>query len=148
MKMTAVLLLLASALLTGCAQNEYGVPIYKRPDSANMKPGTPWSKVKGVGQAKKRAVLPDGKYEGAETWVFEWDLPGDDVNNSMFTTVAVKDGVIVAVDEQTANKWQKDPKLYQAAKLDTQKENEFMRENPFLRWRVAWRRLTGQTTIW
>jgi hypothetical protein len=33
-----------------------------------------------------------------------WDLPNDEVNNKMFTSVVVKDGVILGWHEETADK--------------------------------------------
>lgn len=68
-------------------------------------------------------MLTKGELKGAEAWLFEWDLPNDEMNNKMFTWVVVKDGVILAYAEESADKWSKDPQLHKAARVQSAFEN-------------------------
>jgi hypothetical protein len=115
--------LVAVVALVGCARNEYGIPLKKKPDLSAVQPGTPVNKVRGLKKPVKKEVLTKGDLKGAEAWLFEWDLPNDEVNNRMFTSVVVKDGVVLGWHEETANKWNKNSQLYKAARLDTALEN-------------------------
>ncbi len=119
----AAIVLVAAALLGGCARNEYGIPLKKKPDLSTVQPGTPVNKVRGLKKPVKKEVLAKGDLKGAEAWLFEWDLPNDEVNNRMFTSVVVKDGVVLGWHEETADKWNKNSQLYKAARLDTALEN-------------------------
>ncbi len=112
-----------AALLGGCARNEYGIPLKKKPDLSAVQPGTPVNKVRGLKKPVKKEVLTKGDLKGAEAWLFEWDLPNDEVNNRMFTSVVVKDGVVLGWYEETAEKWNKNSQLHKAARLDTALEN-------------------------
>jgi hypothetical protein len=119
----AAIVLVVAALLGGCARNEYGIPLKKKPDLSTVQPGTPVNKVRGLKKPVKKEVLTKGDLKGAEAWLFEWDLPNDEVNNRMFTSVVVKDGVVLGWHEETADKWNKNSQLYKAARLDTALEN-------------------------
>lgn len=112
------------ALIGGCAtKNDAGVTLHKKPDLSKVTPGTPVSKIASLKKPIKREVITKGKLKGAEAWLFEWDAPNDEVNNKMYTSVVVKDGVVVAYVEDTPDKWRKDPKLHEAAKLASSWEN-------------------------
>ncbi len=119
----AAIVLVAAALLGGCARNEYGIPLKKKPDLSAVQSGTPVNKVRGLKKPVKKEVLTKGDLKGAEAWLFEWDLPNDEVNNRMFTSVVVKDGVVLGWYEETADKWNKNSQLYKVARLDTALEN-------------------------
>ncbi len=112
-----------SLLVAACAKNEYGIPLKKKPDLSAVQPGTPISKVRGLKKPIKKEALTQGELNGAEAWLFEWNLPNDEVNNRMFTSVVVKDGVVLGWHEETPDKWTKSPELYKAARLDTALEN-------------------------
>jgi hypothetical protein len=106
--------------LGGCAtKNDAGIVLHKKPDLSKVTPGTPVKKVAGLKKPVKKEVLIKGDLKGAEAWLFEWDLPNDEVNNKMFTSVVVKDGVILGWHEETADKWSKNPQLHKAAKLNS-----------------------------
>ena len=106
--------------LAGCAtKNDAGITLYKKPDLSKVAPGTPLKKVAGLKKPIKKEALTKGDLKGAEAWLFEWDLPNDEVNNKMFTSVVVKDGVILGYAEESADKWSKNPKLHKAAKMDS-----------------------------
>jgi len=122
-KMRLIIATLAAMLLSGCARNEYGIPLKKKPDLSAVQPGTPISKVRGLKKPIKKEALTQGELKGAEAWLFEWNLPNDEVNNRMFTSVVVKDGVVLGWHEETPDKWTKNPELYKAARLDTALEN-------------------------
>lgn len=107
-------------LLIGCATtNDAGVRLYKKPDLSKVTLGTPINKVSSLKKPIKREVITRGELKGAEAWLFEWDTPNDEVNNKMFTSVIVKDSVVVGYVEDTPDKWRKDPKLHKAAKLQS-----------------------------
>lgn len=115
------LLCLISALLTsGCAtKNDAGVVLHKKPDLSKVTPGTPISKVAGLKKPIKREVITKGELKGAQAWLYEWDAPNDEVNNKMFTSVVVKDGVITGFYEETPDKWRKDPGMFKQAKMQS-----------------------------
>ena len=115
------LLCLISALLTsGCAtKNDAGVVLHKKPDLSKVTPWTPISKVAGLKKPIKREVITKGELKGAQAWLYEWDAPNDEVNNKMFTSVVVKDGIITGFYEETPDKWRKDPEMLKQAKLQS-----------------------------
>jgi len=120
-KAFAAFFLLAVA---GCATtNDAGVRLYKKPDLSKVVAGTPVKKVAGLKNPVKREIISKGDLKGAELWLYEWDAPNDEVNNRMFTSVVVKDGALVGFVEETVEKWQKDPKLHNAAVIDSKFEN-------------------------
>lgn len=97
--------------------------LYKKPDLTKVTPGTPVNKVGALKKPNKREVITKGELKGAEAWLYEWDAPNDEVNNKMFTSVVVKDGVVLGYAEDTPDKWRKDPKLHKAAKLQSSFED-------------------------
>jgi hypothetical protein len=118
------LLLLAAAGLAGCATtNDSGVVLHGKPDLSTVVPGTPIDKVAALKKPLRKEPITDGDRLGAETWTYEWDLPDDGVNNRMFTSVVVKDGVIVSFREETADKWKQDAQLHMVAKMDSALED-------------------------
>jgi major membrane immunogen (membrane-anchored lipoprotein) len=113
----AFLCLISALLLTGCAtKNDAGIVLHKKPDLTKVTPGTPVTKVASLKKPTKREVITKGELKGAEAWLYEWDAPDDEVNNKMFTSVVVKDGVVLGYVEDTTDKWRKDPALHKAAK--------------------------------
>jgi major membrane immunogen (membrane-anchored lipoprotein) len=120
----AFLCLISALLLTGCAtKNDAGVVLHKKPDLSKVTPGTPVSKVAGLKKPIKREVITKGELKGAQAWLYEWDAPDDEVNNKMFTSVVVKDGIITGFYEETPDKWRKDPEMLKQAKLQSAFEN-------------------------
>jgi hypothetical protein len=114
----AVLCLISALLLPGCAtKNDAGIVLHKKPDLTKVTPGTPVNKVASLKKPIKREVITKGELKGAEAWLYEWDAPNDEVNNKMFTSVVVKDGVILGYAEETPDKWRKNRKLHEAAKM-------------------------------
>jgi hypothetical protein len=116
-------MLLVALMPTSCAMNDVGIRLHKKPDLSAVTPGTPLNKVRGLSKPIKREVITKGELQGAEMRLYEWDLKDDDVNNRMFTSVVVKDGVILGWYEDTPAKWQKDPQLHKMAKLESAFEN-------------------------
>lgn len=117
-------ILLAALGLTGCTTtNDSGVVLHRKPDLSAVAPGTPIAKVAELQNPLKKEPILESDQSGAETWIYEWDLPDDGVNNRMFTSVVVKDGVIVSFREETADKWQQDAELHRAARLDSALED-------------------------
>ena len=115
---------LAAMLLGGCATtNDAGVRLYKKPDLSKLVPGTPVNKVSGLKKPIKKEAFTKGDLKGAEAWLYEWDLPNDEVNNKMFTSVVVKDGIILGYAEESADKWSKAPELHKAAKAQSALED-------------------------
>jgi hypothetical protein len=119
----AVTAALSCLLLVGCAAS--GPKLYKKPDLSAVTAGTPIKDVRALRKPVARQAVTKGKLKGAETWLYEWDLPNDEVNNKVFTAVVVKDGVILGWVEESADKWRKDPKLYKDAKMATATENYY-----------------------
>ena len=116
----AFLCLISALLLSGCAtKNDAGIILHKKPDLTKVTPGTPISKVAGLKKPIKREVITKGELKGAEAWLYEWDAPNDEVNNKMFTSVVVKDGIITGFYEETPDKWRKDPEMLKQAKLQS-----------------------------
>jgi hypothetical protein len=110
--------------LAGCATtNHAGVRLYKKPDLSKVTPETPIAKVPSLKKPIKREAITKGELKGSEALLYEWDSPNDDVNNRMFTTVVVRDGMIVGYSEETTDKWREDPKLHSAAKYASACEN-------------------------
>lgn len=118
------LILLAAAGLAGCATtNDSGVVLHTKPDLSTVVPGTPVDKVAALKKPLKKEPIVEGTDHGAELWIYEWDLPDDGVNNRMFTSVVVKNGLIVSFREETAEKWKQDSQLHMTAKLDSALED-------------------------
>jgi hypothetical protein len=110
--------------LGGCtATNDSGVTLHRKPDLSGVIPGTPIAQITGLKKPVKKEAMTDGEHQGAELWFYEWDLPDDGVNNRMFTSVVVDNGVIVSYREDTADKWKQDGKMHMAAKLDSALED-------------------------
>lgn len=142
--LAAVLCLLSTLALTGCAtKNDAGIVLHRKPDLTTVAPGTPVSKVASLKKPIKREVITKGELKGAEAWLYEWDAPGDEVNNKMFTSVVVKDGVILGYAEDTPDKWRKDPKLHEAAKLASSWEDIRGHMAQAARWQAAADALAG-----
>jgi len=119
-----LLIILAAAGLAGCATtNDSGVVLHTKPDLSTVAPGTPVDKVAALKKPLKKEPITDGVDHGAELWIYEWDLPDDGVNNRMFTSVVVKNGLIVSFREDTAEKWKQDSALHMTAKLDSALED-------------------------
>lgn len=119
-----LLVLLAAAGLAGCATtNDSGVVLHTKPDLSTVVPGTPVDKVAALKTPLRKEPITVGADHGAELWIYEWDLPDDGVNNRMFTSVVVKDGLVVSFREETADKWQQDKQLHLTAKLDSALED-------------------------
>ena len=123
--MSRLTLIVTTALgLVGCATtNDSGVVLHRKPDFSSVVPGTPIEKIADLKKPLRKEPIANGDSQGGEVWTYEWDLADDGVNNRMFTTVVVKDGVIVSIREETAEKWQQDPQLHMVAKLDSALED-------------------------
>jgi hypothetical protein len=123
--MLRLFLIPAAALaLAGCATtNDSGVPLHPKPDLSAIAPGTPVDTIAALKKPVHKEPVADSGLPGAEVWLFEWDLPDDEVNNRMFTSVLVKDGLFVSFSEETADKWRQDPQQHMAAKLDSALED-------------------------
>jgi hypothetical protein len=123
--MSRILFTLCAAIgLSGCTTtNDSGVVLHRKPELSAVAPGTPIAKVAELKNPLKKEPIIEGEQTGAETWIYEWDLPDDGVNNRMFTSVVVKDGVIVSFREETADKWKEDAQLHRVAKLDSALED-------------------------
>jgi hypothetical protein len=123
--MSRILLVLSAAAgLAGCTTtNDSGVVLLRKPDLSTVVPGTPIDKVASLKNPLKKEPIIAGDQTGAETWIYEWDLPDDGVNNRMFTSVVVKNGLIVSFREDTADKWEQDAQLHRDAKLDSALED-------------------------
>lgn len=123
-KRITLLCLLSALALTGCAaKNDAGIVLHKKPDLTRVTPGTPANKVASLKKPIKREVITKGDLKGAEAWLYEWDAPNDEVNNKMYTSVIVKDGVILGYAEDTPDKWSKNPELFKAAEIASSWEN-------------------------
>jgi hypothetical protein len=57
-------------------------------------------------------------------YVYEWDKPDDNIVNRMYTYVVVRDGLVAAVFEDPADKYEKDAKAAAYAFLDSEGERK------------------------
>lgn len=117
-------ILAAVLALTGCATtNDSGVRLLPKPDLSGVAPGTPVDQVAALRKPARKQAVTDGRFAGAETWIYEWDSPDDGVNNRMFTSVVVKDGVVLDHNEETPDKWRQSPQLHMTAKVESALED-------------------------
>ena len=119
-----LLIALGVVFAAGCtAVNNSGVALHRKPDLSGVIPGTSLRRVAGLGEPAKKEPLVSADPKGPEVWIYEWDLPDDGVNNKMFTSVVVKDGIILGYAEETPDKWTKNPVLYNEAVQASELEN-------------------------
>ena len=113
-------LLLGLLFLAGCA----GPKTLKKRDLSSVQAGEVAALSKTL--RKPTYILPvtKGRYQGAQMYVYEWDKPDDNIVNRMYTYVVVRDGLVAAVFEDPADKYEKDAKAAAYAFLDSEGERK------------------------
>jgi hypothetical protein len=115
-----VLLLLGMVVAAGCA----GPKTLKKRDLSSVQPGQVAALSKKL--SKPTYILPvtKGPYKGSQMYVYEWDKPGDNIVNRMYTYVVISNGLVTAVFEDPADKYEKDAKAAAYAFLDSEGERK------------------------
>ena len=106
--------------LGGCASPR----ILKKRDLSSVQIGQPVAAQKVL--RKPTYILPvaKGRDKGAQMYVYEWDKPGDEINNRMYTYVVVRDGRVVRIFEDPSDKYEKDALAASYAFMDSEGERQ------------------------
>jgi hypothetical protein len=107
-----------AAILCSCA----GTQAMKKPDLSKVAVDTPYIEAKALKNPRYIVDVTQGRWRGGKMLIFEWDLPGDDIHNRMYSYAVIKDGRVVSLYEDPADKYRKDPVAASQALLDTQAE--------------------------
>ena len=116
----ALLIVCASLAAAGCA----GPKTLKKRDLSSVQVGEVAALSKKLGKPTYILPVTKGRYQGAQMYVYEWDKPGDNIVNRMYTYVVVSDGLVAAVFEDPADKYEKDAKAAAYAFLDSEGERK------------------------
>ena len=75
---------------------------------------------------KPTYILPvaRGRYAGSQMFVYEWDKPGDEINNRMYSYVVVRDGRVAKIFEDPPDKYEKDALAAAYAHMDSEGERK------------------------
>ena len=112
--------LCATFAVTGCA----GPKTFKKRDLSSVQVGETAALSKKLSKPTYIVPVTKGRYQGAQMYVYEWDLPDDNIVNRMYTYVVVRDGLVAAVFEDPADKYEKDAKAAAYAFLDSEGERK------------------------
>jgi hypothetical protein len=112
--------LLAATAMAGCA----GPKTLKKRDFTSVRSGEAAALSKKLRQPTYILPVTRGSYKGSQMYVYEWDKPGDNIINRMYTYVVVRDGLVAAVFEDPADKYEKDAKAAAYAFLDSEGERK------------------------
>lgn len=106
--------------LCGCA----GTRILKKRDLSSVQVGDAVTLSKTL--RKPTYILPvaKGRDKGSQMYVYEWDKPGDEINNRMYTYVVVRDGRVVRIFEDSPDKYEKDALAASYAFMDSEGERQ------------------------
>ena len=106
--------------LGGCA----GTRILKKRDLSSVQVGVAVTSSKVL--RKPTYILPvaKGRDKGAQLYVYEWDKPGDEINNRMYTYVVVREGRVARIFEDPADKYEKDALAASYAFMDSEGERK------------------------
>lgn len=109
-----------SLFLCGCA----GMPILKKRDFSSVQVGDAVTSSKTL--RKPTYILPvaKGRDKGAQMYVYEWDKPGDEINNRMYTYVVVREGRVARIFEDPPDKYEKDALAASYAFMDSEGEKK------------------------
>jgi len=112
--------LLCSLGLPGCA----GPTLLKKRDLSSVQAGTAAVGTKEL--RKPTYILPvaKGRYKGAQMYVYEWDKPGDEIVNRMYTYVVVREGLVAEIFEDPPDKYEKDALAAAYAFMDSEGERK------------------------
>lgn len=106
--------------LCGCA----GTRTLKKRDLSSVQVGDAVTSSKVL--RKPTYILPvaKGRDKGAQLYVYEWDKPGDEINNRMYTYVVVREGRVARIFEDPADKYEKDALAASYAFMDSEGERK------------------------
>lgn len=115
-----IILVLLSVLAAGCA----GPKTLRKRDFSAVQVGDAVATSKPL--RKPTYILPvtQGRHEGAQMLVYEWDKPDDEIVNRMYTYVVVRDGRVTKIFEDPADKYEKDARAAAYAFLDSEGERK------------------------
>jgi hypothetical protein len=116
--MRLALMSAVATILCSCA----GTQAMKKPDLSKVAVGAPYIEAKALKNPRYIVDVSQGRWRGGKMLVFEWDLPGDEIRNRMYSYAVIKDGRVVSVYEDPADKYRRDPVAASQALLDTQAE--------------------------
>jgi len=111
---------LLSVLAAGCA----GPKTLRKRDFSAVQVGDPIATSKPL--RKPTYILPvtQGRYQGSQMLVYEWDKPDDEIVNRMYTYVVVRDGKVAKIFEDADDKYDKDARAAAYAFLDSEGERK------------------------
>ena len=115
-----VLPLLCVFLVAGCS----GPALLKKRDFSSVQPGAPVAGTKVLRKPSYILPVAKGRYKGAQMHVYEWDKPGDDIINRMYTYVVVRDGRVAGIFEDPPDKYEKDALAASYAFMDSEGERK------------------------
>ncbi len=107
-----------AAALCSCA----GLQALKKPDLSKVAMGTPYIEAEALKNPRYIVDISQGRWRGGKMLIFEWDLPGDEIHNRMYSYAVIKEGRVVSVYEDPVDKYRRDPVAASQALLDTQAE--------------------------
>lgn len=114
------LLILGVMLAAGCA----GPKLLKKRDFSSVQRGEVAALSKKLGKPTYILPVTKGPYQGSQMYVYEWDKPGDNIVNRMYTYVVIDNGVVEAIFEDPSDKYEKDAKAAAYAFLDSEGERK------------------------
>jgi hypothetical protein len=106
--------------LSGCASPR----ILKKRDVSSVQVGQPVAAQKVLRKPTYIFPVAKGRDRGAQMYVYEWDKPGDEINNRMYTYVVVRDGRVVRIFEDPPDKYEKDALAASYAFMDSEGERQ------------------------
>ena len=101
----------STTFLSSCAGPKY----FKKRNFSYLKIGDKYSKTKELRNPTRIEKVKHGIHSGANVFVYEWDLPKDNIINRMFTYVYVKNDTVTAIYEDPVDKYIKNKNLQQIA---------------------------------
>jgi hypothetical protein len=109
---------------SGCAGPKY----LKKRNFSNLNIGDRYSATKELHTPNHIEKILSGKNSGTNVFIYEWDLPKDDIINRMYTYIYVKNDIVTGIYEDPADKYIKNQTLAQAALRDSDAELNYYRQ--------------------
>lgn len=106
--------------LCGCA----GTRTLKKRDLSSVQVGDAVTSSKVLRKPTYLLPVAKGRDKGAQMYVYEWDKPGDEINNRMYTYVVVREGRVARIFEDPPDKYEKDALAASYAFMDSEGERK------------------------
>ena len=113
-----------SSFLSSCAGPKY----FKKRDFSSLKIGDKFSKTKQLRNPTRIVKINKGTHSGSNVFIYEWDLPKDNIINRMYTYIYVKDDMITAIYEDPEDKYIKNKELEKIALNESAAEINYFRQ--------------------